>query len=51
MLGWVGLGKLQSLIQQDGIAKDIALCHSQVTDCLNMFNVHSFLPQFIHFQY
>ena len=44
MHGWARLGKLQSLVQQDDIAKDIALCHQQITDCLDMFNVRDFCP-------
>jgi len=48
------MGRLQSLIQQDDIARDIALCHDQISDCLNTFNVrHSCLvytfPRTEHF--
>ncbi|KAF9550324.1 kinase-like protein [Agrocybe pediades] len=41
MNGWANLGKWDSLVKQEEIARDIAACHSQITDCLETFHLTS----------
>ncbi|KAF8974773.1 kinase-like domain-containing protein [Flammula alnicola] len=41
MSGWASLGKIKSFVQQDDIAKDIAICNNQITDCMNTFQLTS----------
>ncbi|PPQ79567.1 hypothetical protein CVT25_003449 [Psilocybe cyanescens] len=41
MSEWANLGRLKSLVNQDIIAKDIANCHTQITDCINNFHLTS----------
>lgn len=48
MAGWTNLGKIMSFVQQDDIAKDIAMCHTQITDTLNTFHVRHRHAYIIH---
>lgn len=45
MSEWANLGRLKSLVNQDIIAKDIANCHTQITDCINNFHVRRLLQR------